>query len=87
MAKEQSNEVELAGFSMPMNVRLPDSASSLMIGNHYNNGMGVGGIVKRITLSTLSGVITLHMETPDKKPIATRLFVFPTGMTAQEKAP
>lgn len=87
MAKEQSNEIELAGFCMPSDNRLPNAASSLMPGHHYSNNMSASGIVKRLTLNPSSGVVTVHMETTDQKPLGFRLFVFPTGMTAEEKKP
>lgn len=86
MAKEQSNEIELSGFLLPPGLNhLAMATASLMPGNSYTNGMSVTGLITRIMLNLQSGIITLHLQTTDKRPIARRVFIFPTGMMCEEK--
>jgi len=76
-AKTDSNEIELAGFTMPANVVLTNGSSSMMIGNQYSNGIGVSGIVDRITYIG-GGVI--RVKVGDKS-----VLIFSSGMAAEEK--
>jgi hypothetical protein len=74
-APSELDHFELNGFTLPANVRLQMGESGLMVGNHYSNGMGVSGVVEKLTYIG-SGVVRVA--------IGERvLLVFATGMVAE----
>lgn len=76
-------EIELTGFTLPTNIRLlADGSSSLMRGNSFANSMNVSGLVERITLNQVTGVITIYIRDN-----ARRVFFYPTGLMAEELLP
>lgn len=83
-------EIEISGFILPSNVRLiGDGTSALMRGNHFASTMQVSGIVQRITLNPLTGVMALHVAQPNGLHGETtrRVFVFSSGLMAEEALP
>jgi len=73
---EYYGEIELAGFTMPANVVLTNGSSSLMLGNHYSNGIGVSGNVDRITYIG-GGVMRVRVGEQS-------VLIFSSGMAGEE---
>jgi hypothetical protein len=87
MAEKNTTEIELAGFVLPPGLNhTAIGTATLMPGNRYANGMSTDGIVTRLLLNPTSGIVTIHLETTDKRPVKQRVFIFPTGMMAEEKS-
>ncbi len=82
----KTNEIELAGFVLPPGMsHTAMGTASLMPGNRYSNGMSTSGLITRLVLDLRTGIIAIHLETTDRKPMKRRVFIFPTGMMAEEK--
>ncbi len=71
-----TNDLDISGFTLPANVRLPMGESGLQVGAHYSNGMTVSGVVEKLTYIG-SGVVRVKIG--DR-----HLLVFSTGMVAEE---
>lgn len=78
-APHKPPEVEISGFTLPANVRMPNAASGCMLGNDFSNGMNTSGIVKRMAYIG-NGVIRMWIG-DEMRPC----LVFSTGMVAEEK--
>jgi hypothetical protein len=83
--------IDLAGLTLPANVMLPNSSSTLWLGNRLDmsdgkgeKGTTVSGVVTRIT-KVADGTIFLEVSDGDplgKGELQGRVILFPSGMLA-----
>jgi len=58
-----STEQDVRGTRLPANVMLSNAAGSVMLGDNYDNGMSISGIVVRLTLVPQSQTIRVKVRT------------------------
>ena len=76
-SKPESTEIELTSFALPGNVTTRMGETSIIVGNHFNTGMGIGEVVERITFVG-PGTVMAHMGEH-------RVLMFSTGAMAVVK--